>query len=157
VTVYEGKLSGEGLHVAIVISRFNEFITERLLAGALDGLRRHGVSEEAVDVVWVPGSFEIPLAARRLASTGTYDAVVCVGTIIRGETAHFDLVAGQAASGIAGVGLETGVPTIFAVLTTETIEQAIERAGAKSGNKGYEAALSAIEMVNLMRTLPTAE
>jgi 6,7-dimethyl-8-ribityllumazine synthase len=157
VTVYEGKLAGDGLRIAIVASRFNEFINARLLAGAQDGLRRHGVSDGAVDVAWVPGSFEIPVVARRLAATGRYDAVICLGTIIRGETAHFDLVASQAASGIAGAAQETGVPTIFAVLTTETIEQAIERAGTKSGNKGYEAALSAIEMANLLRSLPKAE
>jgi 6,7-dimethyl-8-ribityllumazine synthase len=154
VTVYEGKLSGEGLRIAIVVSRFNEFVNERLLAGATDGLRRHGVADDSVDTVWVPGSFEIAMVARRLACSKAYDAVICLGTIIRGETAHFDFVARQAAGGISSVGLETGVPTIFAVLTTETIEQAIERAGAKAGNKGYEAALSAIEMANLLTLLP---
>jgi 6,7-dimethyl-8-ribityllumazine synthase len=153
VTLYEGNLSGEGLRIAIVASRFNEFINARLLEGAKDGLRRHGVADDNVDIAWVPGSFEIPVVARKLAAGGSYDAVICLGTIIRGETAHFDLVAGQAAAGIAKVAMETGVPTIFAVLTTETIEQAIERAGTKAGNKGYEAALSAIEMANLMRRL----
>jgi 6,7-dimethyl-8-ribityllumazine synthase len=157
VTVYEGTLSGDGLRIAIVVSRFNEFITTRLLAGAMDGLRRHGVPEDAIDVAWVPGSFEIPVVAKKLASGSTYDAVICLGTIIRGETAHFELVAGQAAAGVANVALATGVPAIFGVLTTETIEQAIERAGTKAGNKGYEAALSAIEMANLLHRLVKAE
>ncbi len=151
---FEGTLVGSGLRFGIVVSRFNEFITQRLLEGALDGLRRHGVEDEAVDVAWVPGSFEIPLVARRLAQSGQYDAVICLGAVIRGATAHFDYVAGGAANGIASVALETGVPVIFGVITTDTIEQAIERAGTKAGNKGYDAALSAIEMANLMRTLP---
>src|SRR5579884_4101127 len=129
MTEYEGKLSGEGLTVAIVVSRFNRLISERLLNGARDALRRHGVVETAIDTIWVPGSFEIPLVARRLACTGTYDAVICLGAVIRGATAHFDHVAGQMAAGIAAVGLETGVPAIFGVLTTDTIEQALERAG----------------------------
>ena len=151
---FEGTLLGSGLRFGIVVSRFNEFITRRLLEGALDGLRRHGVEEDAVDVAWVPGSLEIPVVARRLAQSGQYDAVICLGAVIRGATAHFDYVAGGAANGIASVALETGVPVIFGVITTDTIEQAIERAGTKAGNKGYDAALSAIEMANLMRTLP---
>ncbi len=151
---FEGTLVGSGLRFGIVVSRFNEFITRRLLEGALDGLRRHGVEEDAVDVAWVPGSLEIPVVARRLAQSGQYDAVICLGAVIRGATAHFDYVAGGAANGIASVALETGVPVIFGVITTDTIEQAIERAGTKAGNKGYDAALSAIEMANLMRTLP---
>ncbi len=151
---FEGTLLGSGLRFGIVVSRFNEFITQRLLEGALDGLRRHGVEEDAVDVAWVPGSLEIPVVARRLAQSGQYDAVICLGAVIRGATAHFDYVAGGAANGIASVALETGVPVIFGVITTDTIEQAIERAGTKAGNKGYDAALSAIEMANLMRTLP---
>lgn len=154
MTTYEGNLSGADLRVAIVVARFNDLIGERLLSGALDGLRRHGVAEEATDVVWVPGSFEIPTVARRFACSGKYDAVICLGAVIRGATAHFDLVAGQAAAGIAAVGRETGVPTIFGVLTTDTIEQALERAGTKAGNKGYDAALAAIEMANLLRSLP---
>jgi 6,7-dimethyl-8-ribityllumazine synthase len=154
VTTYRGKLTGTDLRVAVVVARFNELVSERLLAGALDALERHEVPEEAIDVVWVPGSFELPLVARRLAGSGRYQAVICLGAVIRGATAHFDYVAGQAAAGIAAVGRETGVPTIFGVLTTDTLEQAIERAGAKAGNKGYEAAVSALEMANLLRSLP---
>ena len=154
MTVYEGNLSGADLRIAIVVARFNELIGERLLAGAQNALRRHGVADEAIDVVWVPGSFEIPPIARRLACSRRYDAVVCLGAVIRGATAHFEHVAGQAAGGIAAVARETGVPTIFGVLTTDTIEQAIERAGTKSGNKGYDAAVAAIEMANLVRQLP---
>lgn len=151
---FEGKLTGSDLRIAIVVARFNDFITERLLAGAHDALRRHDVSNDAVDVVWVPGCFEIPAVAKRLACTGQYDAVVCLGAIIRGATPHFDFVASQAASGIAAVAIDTGVPATFGVLTTDTIEQAIERAGTKAGNKGFDAAVSAIEMANLMRDLP---
>jgi len=154
MTTYEGNLAGADLRVAIVVARFNDLIGERLLAGALDGLKRHGVAEGAIDVAWVPGSFEIPTVARRFACSGKFEAVICLGAVIRGATAHFDLVAGQAAAGIAAVGRETGVPTIFGVLTTDTIEQAIERAGSKAGNKGYDAALAAIEMANLFRDLP---
>jgi len=157
VTSFEGTLDGSALRIAVVASRFNELISERLLAGALDGLRRHGVPEQNIDIARVPGSFEIPLVAQQLARTGRYDAVLCVGCVIRGETPHFDLVAGQATTGIAAVALATGVPAIFAVLTTDTVEQALDRAGIKSGNKGYEAALSAIEMANLLRALPKAE
>lgn len=154
MTTYEGTLRGTGLRLAIVVARFNDLIGERLLAGALDTLRRHEVPEDAVDVAWVPGSFEIPVVAKRLACSGRYDAIICLGAIIRGATAHFEHVAGQAAAGIAAVSRETGVPTIFGVLTTDTIEQAIERAGTKSGNKGQDAAAAAIEMATLLRALP---
>lgn len=150
---YEGALSATGRRFAIVIARFNSFITEKLLAGAEDGLRRHGAEPDDIDVAWVPGSFEIPLAAKKLAQSGRYDAVVCLGAIIRGATAHFDYVCAENAKGIASVGMETGVPTIYGVVTADTIEQAIERAGTKAGNKGWDAAVSAIEMANLMRAL----
>ena len=153
-TTFEGTLVGTGLRVAIVVSRFNEFITRQLLEGALDGLRRHGVAAEDVDVAWVPGAFEIPLVARRLARSNKYDALICLGAVIRGATAHFDYVAGQAAAGVANVAVQAGVPVVFGILTTDTVEQAIERAGTKAGNKGYEAALAAIEMATLMRQLP---
>ena len=146
----EGALSAAGRSFGIVASRFNDFIVKALLEGALDAVRRHGGDTGAVDVVWVPGSYEIPLAARGLALTGRYDAVVCLGAVIRGSTAHFDYVANGAAGGISSVALETGVPTIFGVITTETIEQAIERAGTKMGNKGFEAAVTAIEMADLL-------
>jgi 6,7-dimethyl-8-ribityllumazine synthase len=154
VTTYEGKVTGSGLHIAIVVSRFNSTISERLLAGALDGLRRHDVSDDAVDIVWVPGAFELPLVAKRLACSKEYDAVVCLGAVIRGATPHFDFVAGHTASGIAAAGLESGLPVIFGVLTTETVEQAIERSGTKAGNKGYDAVVAAIEMANLLHMLP---
>lgn len=144
---------GQGLRFGIVVSRFNEFITDKLLAGAKDALRRHGVSEDAVEVAWVPGSFEIPLVADRMAASGRYDAVIALGAVIRGATAHFDYVAGEVAKGVAGAALKNGVPVIFGVITVDTIEQAIERAGTKSGNKGWEAAVNAIEMANLMREL----
>ncbi len=153
-TTFEGTLVGTGLRVAIVVSRFNEFITRQLLEGALDGLRRHGVAAEDVDVAWVPGAFEIPLVAQRLARSNKYDALICLGAVIRGATAHFDYVAGQAAAGVANVAVQAGVPVVFGILTTDTVEQAIERAGTKAGNKGYEAALAAIEMATLMRQLP---
>ncbi|MDP3047373.1 MAG: 6,7-dimethyl-8-ribityllumazine synthase [Chloroflexota bacterium] len=153
--IFEGKLIGEGLRFAVVISRFNEFITGKLLEGARDALRRHGVADGDVDVAWVPGSFEIPLVAKRLAESGRYDAVICLGAVIRGATPHFDYVASEVAKGVAAVGLTTGVPTIFGVLTTDTIEQASERAGTKAGNKGFAAAVAAIEMANLLRALPT--
>lgn len=151
--VYQGGLDGRGLSIAIVVARFNEAITRLLLAGAQDALVRHGVAEQEVDVVWVPGSFEIPLAAKGLATSGRYQAVVCLGAVIRGETPHFEYIASQMSSGVAQVGLETGVPTIFGVLTTDTVEQAQDRAGLKAGNKGYEAAVAAIEMANLLRSL----
>ncbi len=147
---YEGDLVGRGGRFVIVVARWNELIGKSLLSGALDGLRRHGVSEEDIDVAWAPGSFEIPLVAHKLATTGRYVSVICLGAVIRGATSHYDLVAGGVASGISSVSMETGVPVIFGVLTTDTIEQAIERAGTKAGNKGYESALAAIEMANLL-------
>jgi 6,7-dimethyl-8-ribityllumazine synthase len=147
-------VTGTGLRIAIVVSRFNGTISERLLAGALDGLRRHDVSDDAIDVAWVPGAFELPVVAKRMACSKEYDAVVCLGAVIRGATPHFDYVAGHAAGGIAQAGLESGLPVIFGVLTTETIEQAIERSGTKAGNKGYDAVVAAIEMANLLQMLP---
>ena len=153
VNYIEGNLSAEGRSFAIVAARFNDFVVKALLEGALDAIRRHGGDAGAVDVAWVPGSYEIPVAARELAISGRYDAVLCLGAVIRGATAHFDYVAGGVASGISTVALETGVPVIFGVITTETIEQAIERAGTKMGNKGFEAAASAIEMADLMPRL----
>jgi 6,7-dimethyl-8-ribityllumazine synthase len=152
--VFEGSLDGNGLRVAIVASRFNETIVRRLLEGALDSLRRHGVGDDDVSVTWVPGAFEIPAVAKRLAASGDVDAVVCLGAVIRGETPHFDFVAGGAARGIADASLEAGVPVCFGVLTAETTEQAAERAGGKMGNRGFEAALAAIEMANLLASLP---
>lgn len=149
----EGKLVSKEIRIGIVASRFNEFITSKLLSGALDGLFRHGVPEEAVEVAWVPGAFEIPLIASKMAKSGKYDAVICVGAVIRGSTSHYDYVCNEVSKGIAGVSLQTGVPVLFGVLTTENIEQAIERAGTKAGNKGYDCALSAIEMVNLIREI----
>ena len=148
----EGNLSAEGKTFGIVASRFNDFIVKALLEGALDAIRRHG-GDGSVDVAWVPGSYEIPVAAREMALSGRYDAVICLGAVIRGATAHFDFVAGGAANGISYVAQETGVPIIFGVITTETIEQAIERAGTRMGNKGFEAAASAIEMADLMGKL----
>ncbi|RSK27507.1 6,7-dimethyl-8-ribityllumazine synthase [Bacillus sp. HMF5848] len=150
---FEGNLVGTGLKVAIVVGRFNEFITSKLLGGAKDGLIRHGVTDENIDVAWVPGAFEIPSIAKKLAETGKYDAVVTLGTVIRGATTHYDYVCNEAAKGVAQASMMTGVPVIFGVLTTENIEQAIERAGTKAGNKGWEAAVSAIEMANLHRSL----
>lgn len=147
--IIEAQLIGTGLKVGIVVGRFNEFITSKLLGGALDGLKRHGVEEDNVDIAWVPGAFELPLISKKLVNTGKYDAVIGLGTVIRGSTTHYDYVCNEAAKGMASVSLETGVPVIFGLLTTENIEQAIERAGTKSGNKGYEAAVSAIEMANL--------
>ena len=146
----EGNLSAEGRSFGIVASRFNGFVVKALLEGAVEAIRRHGGDAEAVDVAWVPGSYEIPVIARELALSGRYDAVICLGAVIRGATAHFDYVAGGAAGGISNVALQTGVPVIFGVITTESIEQAIERAGTKMGNKGFEAAVSAIEMADLM-------
>ena len=154
VRTFEGSYDARGMRIAIVASRFNETVGKRLLEGALDCLRRHAVREEDVTVTWVPGAFEIPLAAQRLAASGEYDAVVCVGAVIRGETAHFDYVAGHAAYGVGRVALETGIPVAFGVLTTENAEQAMDRAGGKAGNKGFEAALAAIEMASLMSSLP---
>jgi 6,7-dimethyl-8-ribityllumazine synthase len=151
--VYEGNLIAEGLKFAIVISRFNEFIGAKLLDGALDSLKRHGTKDEDVHVAWTPGAFEVPLVAKKLADGGQYDAVICLGAVIKGSTPHFDYVAGEVAKGIAKVSLDSGVPVIFGVLTTDDIEQAIERAGTKSGNKGWQAAVSAIEMANLIKTI----
>jgi 6,7-dimethyl-8-ribityllumazine synthase len=148
-TEFQGNLIGTGKVFGIVISRYNNFITNRLLAGAMDGLIRHGVKEEDIDIFWVPGAYEIPIAALKAAQSGKYDAVICLGAIIRGETPHFDYIANESAKGIAHVGLSTGIPTIYGIITTETLEQAIDRAGAKTGNKGAEAAISAVEMVNL--------
>jgi 6,7-dimethyl-8-ribityllumazine synthase len=149
----EGNLSAEGRTFGIVASRFNDFVVKALLEGAIEAIRRHGGVAEAVDVVWVPGSYEIPVVARELALSGRYDALICLGAVIRGATAHFDYVAGGAAGGISNVALETGVPVIFGVITTESIEQAIERAGTKMGNKGFEAAVSGMEMADLMAKL----
>ena len=151
--LYEGTLLGQGLKFGIVIGRFNEFITNRLLGGALDALNRHGVSDGDIDVAWVPGAFEIPLVARKMADTTNYDAVICLGAVIRGGTPHFDYVAGEVTKGVAKVGLDSGIPVIFGVITADTIEQAIERAGTKAGNKGWDAAVSALEMANLMKNL----
>ena len=152
-TVLEGHLNAEQLKFGIVVGRFNDFITGRLLEGAMDALVRHGADEQQITIVKVPGSFEIPLASRKLALSGAYDAVICLGAVIRGSTPHFDYVASEVAKGVAMIGLETGVPVIFGVLTTDTIEQAVERAGTKSGNKGWSAAVSAIEMANLLKQI----
>jgi len=151
---YEGRLNGKGLRFALVVGRFNELISTRLYEGALDCLKRHDVDDGDVDAAWVPGAFEMPLVAKRLAESGAYDAVVCLGAVIRGGTPHFDYVAAEAAKGIAKVTLDSGVPVIFGVLTTDTIEQAVERAGTKAGNKGWSAAATALEMANLAKTLP---
>lgn len=147
----EGNLIGTGLKVGVVVGRFNDFIGGKLLDGALDAFKRHGVNEDDVEVAWVPGAFEIPLITQKMAASGKYDAVVTLGAVIRGSTPHFDYVCNEAAKGVAKVGLDTGVPTIFGVLTVDTIEQAIERAGTKAGNKGWEAAVTAIEMGNLSK------
>jgi 6,7-dimethyl-8-ribityllumazine synthase len=156
MTSYSGNLRGDGLRVAIACGRFNDLITERLLAGARDGLVRHGVDEASITEAWVPGAFELPLVAARLAGSGEFDAVICLGAVIRGATGHYEHVAGQCAAGIQRAQLDTGVPVVFGVLTTDTIEQAIERAGTKAGNKGYESAETAIEMADLLRQLPKA-
>lgn len=150
---FEGHLSAAGLRFGIVISRFNEFITGKLLAGAQDAIRRHGGDEAQVDLAWVPGAFEIPLVAQKMATGGRYDAVICLGAVIRGSTPHFDFVASEATKGVAHAMLQTGTPIAFGILTTDTIEQAIERAGTKAGNKGFEAAVTAIEMANLVKNL----
>ena len=149
--LFEGMLLGKGLKLGVVVSRFNEFIAKKLLEGAQDALLRHGVSEEDIDIAWVPGSFEIPLVAKKLAQAKKYDAVICLGAVIRGGTPHFEYIAAEVTKGIAQVGLETGLPVIYGVITADTLEQAIERAGTKAGNKGFEAAVSAIEMANLLR------
>ena len=151
--VYEGSLVAKGLKFGIIIGRFNEFIGGKLLSGAIDGLKRHGVEEADIEIAWVPGAFEIPLIAKKLAASKKYDAVICLGAVIRGSTPHFDYVSSEVTKGIASVSLETGVPVIFGVLTTDTIEQAIERAGTKAGNKGFDASVTAIEMANLLREI----
>ncbi len=152
INVIEGKVvAPEGMRAGIVASRFNSFIVEKLLDGAVDGLVRHGVEEDNIDAVWVPGAFEIPMVAKKMADSGRYDAIICVGAVIRGSTSHYELVVNETAKGIAQAGMNSGVPVLFGVITTENIEQAIERAGSKAGNKGYDCALGAIEMVNLMR------
>jgi len=148
---FEGKLLGEGLKFGLVISRFNEFITKRLLDGAQDALLRHGVNQDDIEIAWVPGSFEIPLVAKKLAQTKRFDAVICLGAVIHGATPHFEYIAAEVAKGIAKVGLDTGLPVIYGVLTTDTLEQAIERAGTKEGNEGFKAVVKAIEMANLLK------
>jgi 6,7-dimethyl-8-ribityllumazine synthase len=150
---FEGSLIGQGLKFAVVVSRFNEFMTGKLVSGAKDAFVRHGVAEADVDLAWVPGAFEIPLVAKKLAQSGRYHAVVCLGAVIKGNTPHFEYIAGEVAKGIAAVNMETGVPVIFGVITAETLEQAIERAGSKMGNKGFDAAVQAIEMANLVKKL----
>ena len=150
---YEGSLVAQNIKVGIIAARFNEFITSKLLGGALDGLTRHGVKEEDIKVAWVPGAFEIPLIAGKMAKSGKYDAVICLGAVIRGSTSHYDLVCNEVAKGIAQVSLASDVPVMFGVVTTDTIEQAIERAGTKAGNKGYDCALGAVEMVNLIHEI----
>lgn len=152
--VYEGFLQGEGLKFGLVISRFNEFIGGKLLTGAFDCLTRHGVAPGDIETAWVPGAMEIPLAAKRMAASGQYDGVVCLGAVIRGATPHFEYVSAEVAKGVAMIQLDTGVPVAFGVLTTDTIEQAVERAGTKAGNKGWDSALAALEMVNLLKSLP---
>lgn len=153
MNVLEGKLVAEGMKIGIVCARFNEFITSKLLGGAMDALVRHGVADSDVDVAWVPGAFEIPLIAKKMAESGKYDAVICLGAVIRGATSHYDYVCNEVSKGVASVSLSSGIPVMFGVVTTENIEQAIERAGTKAGNKGYDCALGAIEMVNLIREI----
>lgn len=150
---YEGKLIAQGLRFGIIVGRFNEFIGGKLLSGALDGLKRHGVEEDDIEIAWVPGAFEIPLIAKKMAYSKKYDGVICLGAVIRGSTPHFEYVSSEVTKGVAHVSLESGIPVIFGVLTTDTIEQAIERAGTKAGNKGFEAAVTAIEMANLISEL----
>ena len=152
--VHQGQLDASGRKFALVVSRFNEFITKRLLGGAVDCLQRHGAKEADLEVIWVPGAFEIPYVAKRLAENGKYDGIVCLGAVIRGATPHFDYVAGEVAKGVARVAMETGVPAIYGVVTADSIEQAVERAGAKVGNRGFDAALATIELVSLYRKLP---
>ena len=153
MNTYEGNISGKNLKFAIVVARFNEFITSKLLSGALDALKRHNTAEENISVAWVPGAFEIPLVAKKMASTNHFDAIICLGAVIRGATTHYDYVCNEVSKGIAQVGLQSGIPTIFGIVTTENIQQAIERAGTKSGNKGFDAAVSAMEMANLIKSL----
>ncbi len=151
--IIEGKLDASGLKVGLAVSRFNSFISERLLEGAIDALRRHGAEENDLDVVRVPGAFELPMVAKKMVNSGKYDAVICLGAVIRGATPHFDYVSAEVSKGIASVSLDSGIPVAFGVLTTDNIEQAVERAGAKAGNKGFEAAVTIIEMVNLFRSM----
>ncbi|AOR23304.1 6,7-dimethyl-8-ribityllumazine synthase [Clostridium taeniosporum] len=153
MNVFEGKLIAEGLKVGIIVGRFNEFIGSKLLDGALDALKRHGVNEDDIDVAWVPGAFEMPIVAKKMAKNEKYDAIICLGAVIKGATSHYDYVCAEVSKGIANVSLESGKPVMFGILTTNNIEQAIERAGTKSGNKGYECAVGAIEMANLMKAL----
>ena len=153
MNILEGKVVAEGMKVGIVVARFNEFITSKLLSGAIDGLVRHDVNEDDVDVAWVPGAFEIPLVASKMAKSRKYDAVICLGAVIRGSTSHYDYVCNEVSKGIAAVSMENDIPVMFGVITTENIEQAIERSGSKAGNKGYECALGAIEMVNLLHAI----
>jgi 6,7-dimethyl-8-ribityllumazine synthase len=151
--IYEGKLISQGLKYGIIVGRFNEFIGGKLLSGAIDGLKRHGAEESEIEVTWVPGAFEIPLVAKKMANSGKYDAVICLGAVIRGATPHFDYVSNEVTKGVASVSLDSEIPVVFGVLTVDSIEQAIERAGTKAGNKGYEAAVTAIEMANLLKQL----
>ncbi|MDI6891485.1 MAG: 6,7-dimethyl-8-ribityllumazine synthase [Actinomycetota bacterium] len=151
--IYEGKLTAKGFKFGIVVSRFNEFLSTRLLEGALDALRRHEASEENINVAWVPGSFEMPLVAKKMAESKKYDGLICLGVILRGGTPHFEYICSEAAKGVAKINLDTGVPTAFGIITADTIEQAVERAGTKSGNKGWQAAMSSMEMVNLLKTM----
>ncbi len=151
--VLEGKVVAEGIKIGIVAARFNEFIVSKLVGGAEDALVRHGVNDDDIDLAWVPGAYELPIVAKKMAESGKYDAVICLGAVIKGATTHYDLVCAETSKGIATVGLQTGVPTLFGVITTDNIEQAIERAGTKAGNKGYDVACSAIEMVNLLKTI----
>ncbi len=150
---FEGRLVAEGLKVGIIVARFNEFIGSKLLSGAIDGLVRHGMNEDDIEVAWVPGAFEIPVAAQRMAQSKKYDAIICLGAVIKGSTSHYDYVCAEVSKGVASVSLQYGLPVMFGVLTTDNIEQAIERAGTKAGNKGYDCALSAIEMANLFRQM----
>ena len=151
--ILEGNVVAEGIKIGIVAARFNEFIVSKLVGGAQDACVRHGVNDEDIDLAWVPGAFEIPIVAKKMAASGKYDAVLCLGAVIKGSTSHYDYVCAEVSKGTAMVGLETGVPTLFGILTTDNIEQAIERAGTKAGNKGYDVACSAIEMVNLMKNI----
>lgn len=151
--ILEGNLTAEGLKLGIVVARFNEFITSKLLSGAIDTLHRHSANDDDIDVAWVPGAFEIPLAAKKMAETKKYDAIICLGAVIRGSTSHYDYVCNEVSKGVAQVGMATGVPTIFGVVTTENIEQAIERAGTKAGNKGVDSAMAAMEMANLLKNI----
>ena len=152
-TIFEGDLQGKDLKIGLVVARFNEFITGKLLSGAKDALTRHGVVEDDIDTAWVPGSFEIPIVAQKMANSKKYDAVICLGAVIRGATPHFEYIASEVSKGVAKVGLDTGVPVMFGVITADTLEQAIERVGTKSGNKGFDAAVGAIEMANLLRNI----